>query len=161
MAKREFKFKDIKVNGRHMRVRVDMSRFEKQFQKAQFYLDSQVMTDMVPFMPRQTNTFINLVRARSASLAGSGVVVAAVPPSGRYLYEGKVMVDSVTGKGPRKIPVGPGEYVLRYKKEAKLVPTNRPLTYSNPQATPHWFDTAKERHGKQWIEETKRIAGGG
>lgn len=148
MAKREFKFKDININGKHMRVRVDMSRFEKQFKEAQFYLDSQVMTDMVPYMPSVTNAFVNLVRARSAALAGSGVVVAGVPPSGRFLYEGKVMIDPVTGSPWAR----PG---------AKKVVTNRPLTYSNPQATPHWFDTAKERHGKQWVEETKRIAGGG
>ena len=161
MAKRNFRFKDIQITGTHIKVKVDMSRFEKQFQDAQYHLDSQVMTDMVPYMPSVTNSFINLVRARSAALAGSGIVVAAVPPSGRYLYEGKVMVDSVTGKGPRKIPIGPGGYILRYKEGAKLVPTNRPLTYSNPQATPHWFDTAKGRHGKQWVEETKKIAGGG
>lgn len=161
MAKREFRFKDINITGTRVKIEVNMSRFEKQFQDAQYHLDSQVMTDMVPYMPSVTNSFINLVRARSAALAGSGVVIAAVPPSGRYLYEGKVMVDSVTGKGPSRIPIGPGEYILRYRKGAKLVPTNRPLTYSNPQATPHWFDTAKERHGKQWVEETKSIAGGG
>ena len=161
MAKREFKFKDINITGTRVKIEVDMSRFEKQFKEAQYHLDSQVMTDMVPYMPNRTHAFINLVRARSAATAGSGTVIAGVPPSGRYLYEGKVMVDSVTGKGPRRIPIGPGEYILRYKEGAKLVPTNRPLTYSNPQATPHWFDTAKERHGKQWVEETKRIAGGG
>ena len=148
MAKREFKFKDITINGKHMRIRVDMSRFEKQFKEAQFYLDSQVMTDMVPYMPSRTNAFVNLVRARSAALAGSGTVVAGVPPSGRFLYEGKVMIDPVTGSPWAR----PG---------AKKVVTDRPLTYSNPQATTHWFDTAKERHGKQWVEETKRIAGGG
>ena len=148
MAKRNFQFKDIKITGSHVKVKVDMSRFEKQFQDAQYYLDSQVMTDMIPFMPRVTNTFINLVRARSAALAGSGSVVAGVPPSGRFLYEGKVMIDPVTGSPWAR-------------KDAKKVVTNRPLTYSNPQATPHWFDTAKERHGKQWIEGTKRIAGGG
>ena len=148
MAEREFRFKDIKVNGRHMRVRVDMNRFEKQFKEAQFYLDSQVMTDMVPYMPRQSGSFINLVRARSAALAGSGTVIAGVPPSGRFLYEGKVMVDPITGSPWAR-------------KGAKKVVTDRMLTYSNPQATPHWFDTAKERHGKQWVDETKRIAGGG
>lgn len=158
--KRKFEIKDIEIVGTHVKVKVDMSRFEKQFQDAQYYLDSQIMTDMLPYMPRQTGTFINLTRARSAALAGSGMVVAAAPPQGRYLYEGKVMVDSVTGKGPRKIPAGPGECVLRYRKGAKLIPTNRPLTYSNPQATPHWFDTAKKNHGEQWVEETKKIAGG-
>lgn len=148
MAKKEFKFKDIKINGKHMRVRVDMSRFEKQFKEAQFYLDSQIMTDMVPYMPSRTNAFVNLVRARSAAHAGSGVVVAGVPPSGRFLYGGKIMIDPVTGSPWAR-------------KGAKKVVTNRPLTYSNPQTTPHWFDTAKERHGDQWVEGTKRIAGGG
>ena len=148
MSKREFKFKDIKITGTRVRVKVDMSRFEKQFQEAQYYLDSQVMTDMVPYMPSRTHAFINLVRARSAALAGSGTVIAGVPPSGRFLYEGKVMIDPVTGSPWAR-------------KDAKKVVTNRPLIYSNPQATPHWFDTAKERHGKQWVEKTKRIAGGG
>lgn len=148
MAKREFKFKDIKIVGKNMRVQVDMSRFEKQFKEAQFHLDSQIMTDMAPYMPTLTHAFVNLVRARSAALAGSGVVVAGVPPSGRFLYEGKVMVDPVTGSPWAR-------------KDAKKVVTSQPLTYSNPQATPHWFDTAKERHGKQWVDETKRIAGGG
>jgi hypothetical protein len=63
-------------------------------------------------------------------------------------YEGKVMVDPITGSPWAR-------------KGAKKVVTDRMLTYSNPQATPHWFDTAKERHGKQWVDETKRIAGGG
>lgn len=147
MAKREFKFKDINITGTRVKIEVDMSRFKKQFQEAQFYLDSQVMTDMIPYMPKRDGVFQNLVRARSAALAGSGTVVAGVPPSGRFLYEGKVMIDPVTGSPWAR----PG---------ARKVVTNRPLTYSNPQATPHWFDTAKERHGKQWVEETKRIAGG-
>ena len=148
MAGRDFGFRDIRINGKNVRIPVDMSRFKQQYKEAQFYLDSQVMTDMIPYMPSRTHAFVNLVRARSAALAGSGVVVAGVPPSGRFLYEGKVMIDPVTGSPWAR----PG---------AKKVVTNRSLTYSNPQATPHWFDTAKERHGKQWVEETKKIAGGG
>lgn len=140
---------------------VDFKRFEKQFQKAQFYLDSQVMTDMVPYMPRVTGTFINLTKARSAAIAGSGEVVAAAPPYGRYLYMGKVMVDSQTGKGPRKIPKGPGEFEFRYRHGAKLVATERPLKYSNPKATPKWFETAKKMYGDSWVREVKKIAGGG
>lgn len=148
MAKRRFKFKDIKIVGTHVKVKIDMERFEKQFQDAQYYLDSQVMTDMVSYMPSVTNAFVNLTRARSAALAGSGVVVAGVPPSGRFLYEGKVMVDPVTGSAWAR-------------KGAKKVVTDKPLVYSNPKATPHYFDTTKKNHGKQWVEETKRIAGGG
>ena len=81
-------------------LEIDLSRFEKQYQDAQYALDSMVMTSMQPYMPHQTGTFINVTKAQSAALAGSGRVVAAAPPMGRFLYEGKKMVDEKTGRGP-------------------------------------------------------------
>lgn len=154
-------FKRFSVVQGDIKVNVNLSRFEKQYRDAQFWLDSQVMTDMVPYMPHQTGTFVNITRAMSAALAGSGEVVAAAPPYGRFLYEGKKMVDIQTGKGPRKIPTGPGEYVWRYRKGAKLKATEEDLTYSNPKATPHWFDTAKDQNLKAWVKGVKKRAGGG
>lgn len=135
------------VNG-DVKVKVNLARFERQYQEAQFWLDSQIMTDMVPYMPMQTGAFINLTRAQSAALAGSGEVVAAAPPTGRFLYEGKVMVDPVTNSPWAR-------------KGAKKIETDRDLKYSNPKATPHWFDTAKERHEKAWVGGVKKRAGGG
>ena len=132
----------------NLEMRINLSRFEKQFEDAQFAFDSAVMKDMKPYMPQQTGTFINITSAQSASLAGSGTVVAAAAPMGRFLYEGKVMVDPLTGSPFAR----PG---------AKKVVTDRDLKYSNPKATPHWFDTAKENHGKSWVREVKKIAGGG
>ncbi len=149
MAKsRTFHFPEFSLVKGDIKVDVDLSRFEKQFQKAQYYLDSQVMTDMVPYMPHRDGNFVNVTRLQSAALAGSGKVVAAAPPMGRFLYEGKVMVDPVTGSPWAR-------------KGVKKVVTERPLTYSNPKATPHWFDTAKDAHGKAWVKGVKRIAGGG
>lgn len=127
---------------------VDLSRFEKQYGKAQYALDSMIMTSMQPYMPHRTGTFINVTKAMSAAIAGSGTVVAAAPPMGRFLYEGKVMVDEQTGSPWAR----PG---------AKKVVTDRDLKYSNPKATPHWFDTAKENHGDSWVRAVKKIAGGG
>ena len=127
---------------------VDLSRFEKQYGKAQYALDSMIMTSMQPYMPHQTGTFINVTKAMSAAIAGSGKVYAAAPPFGRFLYEGKVMVDPETGSPWAR----PG---------AKKVVTDRDLKYSNPKATPHWFDTAKENHGDSWVRAVKKIAGGG
>lgn len=135
------------VNG-DMKINVDLSRFESQYTQAQFYLDSQVMTDMVPYMPMQTGSLINRTRAESAALAGTGVVCAAAPPYGRFQYYGKVMVDEITGSPWAR-------------KGAKKVVTTRDLKYSNPKATPEWFETAKERQGKAWIQHVKDIAGGG
>lgn len=134
-------------SGADIEMAVDLSRFEGQFEEAQFVLDSAVMTSMVPYMPHQTGTFINVTKAMSAAIAGSGTVVAASPPMGRFLYEGKVMVDPQTGSPWAR----PG---------AKKVVTDRNLKYSNPKAVPHWFEKAKERDGKSWVKTVKRVAGG-
>lgn len=155
-------FKGFSVVDGDIRVTLDMSRFEEQFRRAQYQLDGAVMSSMVPFMPMITGSFINATRAASAAIQGSGEVYAAYAPQGRYLYMGKVMVDRDTGKGPYKIPTGPGgEYVLRFRKGATLVPTNRPLKYSYPRAQSHWFDVAKEKDGKTWVKNVKKTAGGG
>lgn len=149
MAKsRMFHFPGFSLVKGNIKVDVSLNRFEKQFQDAQFYLDSQVMTDMVPYMPHRDNMLISNTRRESASLAGTGKVYAAFRPYGRFLYMGKVMIDPDTGS-PWSKP------------EAKKIVTDRPLTYSNPKATPHWFDTAKDAHGKAWVKGVKRIAGGG
>lgn len=142
---------------------IDLGRIERNIEKAQYFLDSQVMTDMVPYMPIQTGNFTQRTRAMSAAVAGSGKVVAAAPPMGRYLYMGKVMVDSETEKGPMRIEVSPGEYIFRFRKGAKLVATDRDLNFSkatNPKVQKQWFDAAKRDHGKEWVKQVKKIAGG-
>ena len=148
-----------------IKANIDLDRIEGNIQKAQFALDSQVMTDMVPYMPMQTGGggFIGRTRSESATLAGTGIVVAGAAPMGRYLYMGKVMVDSETGKGPARIPVGPNEYIFRFRKGAKLVATERDLQFSkaaNPKVTKQWFDAAKRDHGRDWVKLAKRTAGG-
>lgn len=150
-------FKGFSVVQGDLNIHVNLSRFEKQYQRAQFWLDSQVMTDMIPLMPHQTGTFINITRAQSASLAGSGVVIAAASPMGRFLYEGKTMVDIETGspvarKGAKKV------LVSQYSGKTNA---QENLTYSNPKAVPHWFDEAKKEHLKEWVKGVKEIAGGG
>lgn len=152
MKKRNFNFPDIKITSvtteTKYAVDIKFDRIEKQFQKAQYELDNRIMTDMEPYMPHETGTFINVTRGMSQSIAGSGYVYAAGPPQGAFLYYGKVMVDPQTGSPWAR-------------DGAKKVVTSRPLTYSNPKATPYWFETAKQKHGKQWVELVKKTAGGG
>lgn len=152
---------DASGKNADVRLDLDLSRFEGQYQKAQYALDSAIMHSMVPMMPRQTGTFINLTRGASAAMAGSGRVVAAVGPMGRYLYYGKVMVNSVTGKGPGLVEISPGEFAPRWRKGTKLVPTERPLKYASASAVPEWFEEAKKRHRSEWIRIVKEKAGGG
>lgn len=99
MAKK--KLGNVNVNTQNMRANISLARFDEQIQSAQFWLDSQVMTDMVPYMPHETGTFINVTRAKSASLAGTGMVCAGTGPMGRFLYYGKGMVDELTGHSLR------------------------------------------------------------
>lgn len=132
-------------------MELNFERFEKQYNAAQYLLDSMVMDSMVRFMPMQTGTFINVTRAMSSALAGSGKVVAAAPPMGRFLHEGMVMVDPVT----RSPFARPG---------VKKVLTDRKLilnAHAHPQAQDHWFDAAKKADGAKWAVKVKRKAGGG
>lgn len=139
---------------------VDLMRFNKQYGNAQKLLDKQVMTSMLPFMPMQTGTFIQVTRGMSAAIAGSGKVYAAAPPFGRFLYEGKTMVDEVTGSPWAR----PGARKVLVSKYSGKTAAKENLTYSkaaNPDVTDHWFDAAKQAYGKKWIAKAKRIAGGG
>jgi hypothetical protein len=129
-------------------IKLDMSRIEGNFNKAQYALDSAVMTSMVPFMPHRDGSFINKTRAESAALAGTGEVVAAAAPEGRFLYEGKVMVDPVTQSAWAR-------------KGAKKILTTQSLKYSSPKAQAHWFDAAKKKDAESWVRVVKNVAGGG
>lgn len=141
----------FEVNINSMSANVDCKRFAGQIDRAQYLLDGQVMTDMVPLMPMQTGTFIRLTRARSASIQGSGEVIAAAPPYGRFLYAGKVMVDEVTHSPWAR----PG---------ARKIVTEKDLVFdrsTNPEAQAMWFEEAKKRHIDRWLALAKRTAGGG
>lgn len=150
MASRTFHFPKFSIVEGDIKADVSLKRFEKQYQEAQFWLDSEVMTSMVPFMPMRDGNFINETKLQSAALAGTGKVVAGVAPMGRFLYEGLVMVDPLTGSPWAR-------------KDAKKVVTDRPLQFDktrHPEATDHWFDAAKQKDGKKWIKGVKKIAGG-
>lgn len=147
------KFHYEKKSGKvlDIEIDVDLRRFQKQFSEAQYLLDSAIMQSMIPFMPMESGTFINVTRGISAALAGTGTVCAAAPPMGRFLYEGKVMIDPETGSAWAR-------------KGAKKVETNKALDFfkgAHPQVADHWFDKAKKQDLKQWVSLVKKTAGGG
>ena len=160
MASKTHNFKGFSVVDGDVKVKIDMSRFEEQYRKAQYQLDGAVMNSMVPFMPMENGTFVNVTRAASAALQGSGRVFAAYAPQGRFLYEGKGMVDEKTGspwarKGAKKVLVSQYSGKTRAKEALTYTKTK------HPAAQAHWFDAAKEKDGETWIREVKKTAGGG
>lgn len=153
-------FKGFSIVDGDMEIKLNMDRFSRQYQEAQYLLDGMVMDSMVPFMPMITGNFIDRTRVESTSLQGSGKVCAAAAPYGRFLYQGKTMVDERTGStyaryGAKKVLVSQfsgqtnAKENLEYTKQA------------HPRAQAEWFDVAKRQDGKTWIRKVKAKAGGG
>lgn len=136
-------FPDVSIVDGHVRVFIHTDRFSDQYIRAQQWLGDRVLEDCKPLMP----LVIGDLQQRSHT-ENNGRRVVFPGPSGRFLYMGKVMVDPDTGSPWAR-------------RGVKKVVTNRPLHYSRPGATSHWFDAAKARNGEYWIEGVKRIAGGG
>lgn len=142
-----------------VKVELKLDRYSKLFKEAQQWLGDRVLEDCKPYMPKLTG---NLEQRSSVVNGGKQVIFPG--PYARYLYMGKVMVDKVTGKGPMKIYDAPGgSYILRYREGAELIPTDIPLQYTkqyHPQATDHWFETAKAKNQEYWIDGAGKILGG-
>lgn len=150
MASKTFHFPSFSIVKGDIKVNVSLNRFEKQFQEAQYWLDGQVFTDMEKYMPFRDGNMRNVSAIMSRSMQGSGQVIAGAPPYGRFLYEGKVMEDPVTGSPWARAG-------------AKKVVTDRDLVFdktAHPRATDHWFDAAKEQYVKSWAKGVKKRAGG-
>ena len=157
MAIRRPRFRNFSFDRENVRIKINLSRFSEQYGRAQFALDSAIMTSMIPYMPMQSGVFIDKTKAMSAALAGTGTVVAAAPPDGRFLYEGKGMVDELTGstyarKGTRKV------LVSQYRGHTNA---KEDLTYGRSSAEPRWFEPAKRKDLKSWLRVAKKTAGGG
>jgi len=153
-------FKGISVVDGDIRIKLKFSRFDKQFQRAQYQLDGNVMNSMVPFMPMISGDFVDVTRAASAAIQGTGQVYAAYGPAGRFLYQGKVMVSPVTGstwakKGEKKVLVSQYSGKTKAKEDLQYTKT------AHPKAQAKWFDAAKKADGKEWIKQVKKTAGGG
>ena len=147
-------FEDFSIVDGDIKIDLDLSRMENNFNRAQYALDSAVMTSMVPFMPMEDGTFVNETRARSAALAGTGEVCAAARPQGRFLYEGKTMVDDKTGspwarKGAKKVLVSQYSGKTRAKENLQYTKTK------HPKAQSHWFGAAKKQDEQSWITTAK------
>jgi hypothetical protein len=149
-VKKKYTINDIKIrritNRAHIDMKVDFNRMETKAEKTQYLLDSRVMEDMIPYMPMRDGLFIATTRAMSQAIAGSGRVVAGAPPFGKFLYEGRIMIDPLTGSPWAR-------------RGAKKILTRRHLKYSkgaHPQAQRRWFDVAKKKHLEEWIELVNR-----
>ncbi len=111
----------------------------------------QASKDTEPYVPMRTGS----LTART-QVEGSRIIYPG--PYARYLYMGKVMVDSQTGKGPMKIVDQNGDEFIRFRKGATLVATSRNLnisTASHPKAQARWFEASKAENLEKWKKTAK------
>lgn len=133
---------DISIVDGNIKVNINLSQFNDRFKEAQQWLGDRVLEDSKAFMPLRTG---NLQQRSHVQNNGKEVVFPG--PYARFQFMGNVMVDPVTGSPWARAG-------------AKKVLTDRPLTYSSPTATDHWFDEAKAQYGDYWINGVReRILG--
>ena len=116
---------------------------------AQMFHTQNILRHMMPYMPMETGMF-----ATKLTMVTSSTTITAHGPYARYLYYGKRMVNSKTGKGPRYI-LGVG---YRWPKGATLVPTDQPLNYTqtfHPLAGPFWDKRMVDADGDVIAQELK------
>lgn len=115
----------------------------------QQYWTSIVNKRITRYMPFKSGALATKLKFQ----AGPSEIIV-LGPYARHQYEGKVMVNAKTGKGPAFIP-GVG---YRYKKGTVLKATERPLTYDtskNPDAGPQWDKRLVENEHAAMVADLK------
>lgn len=125
---------------------------EKEIEKAQRYVDSEVINLIRPYTPMNTGYLYE--SASVATVIGSGKVVQ-LGPYARYLYYGVVY-------GPN-IPLYKNGELVGFFSPPKKYPTGRELVYStakHPLAGKKWFERMKADKKDVILNGTAKILGG-
>lgn len=115
--------------------------------RAENGLAQKVAADTTLYVPALTLSMTNRTQVH-------GNMIIYPDPYARYLYQGKVMVNADTGKGPMKIVGENGVEVIRSRYGGKKVETNRDLNIQrtvHPYAQSHWFEASKANNLEKWL----------
>lgn len=133
-------------------VRVDMrdwgisTKLASAADKAEHVVAVQAAKDTESYVPMLTGTFKNQTQVKGNLIIYKG-------PQARYLWNGKVMVDAITGKGPAHFIDKNGNEVIRFRKGTRLKATDRDLVFTktfHPDAQAFWFEASKAENLDQW-----------
>lgn len=127
-----------------VKIKIDTKEFDKNFKKAQAYLDNRVLTDSNAHAPKRVGSLRD--SGLEHTRLGSGTVCWSTPYA-HYQYEGRAMV----GKQSRR--------AWAHKREPKVY-NGKHLTYSQPSARAKWFEVAKKKFLDSWVKGVKKIIGG-
>lgn len=125
----------------NVNIHLDTKRIDRNLKRAQDVLDQQILGDMLEYMPFQQGAL------RGATQIVEPGLIQTNTPYAHYQYTGELYLTedgrSFANKGEQKYPTG------------------MPLHYHTPGTSDHWFERAKQTHGKEWIDLVKREVGKG
>lgn len=119
---------------------------------AQRFHTANVLRRIKRYMPFKTGMTYKVTVAQT-DISKPEIVTDV--PYGQYLYHGKAMADSRTGKAGFMTPEG-----WRTRKGSKKVATSRNLQYTrtkNPLAGPYWDRTLSANEGKAMAADLQRF----
>lgn len=126
-------FKDIKYTSSPsggfgtFKATVKLHKFGGRFQRAQEYLEKQIMKDMTPYVAYRTGALLNHITQYNQVMLGRGDMMVYALPYGKNTYQG------IHSDGSK----------IQH--------------WTNPQTQPYWFNYTKEIHEKEWAEGCKNI----
>lgn len=129
----------------NLSIKLDISKQDFRFKKAQEMLINQIKIDTEKFVPARDMTLSN-----SAHPENINTEIVYSTPYARFQYMGKVMVDD---RGSTWAKKGTKKHVI-----------NKNLVYStdrHPQATSKWFEKAKEEYKEKWVKLVKGVVKNG
>ncbi len=133
----------------NVEIKFDSKRIDGNFKTAQKLLNMQIVADCDPLIPFQQGALRNSVNYPQGIYGGE---IEYNTPYAHYQYEGIVYSPN--------IPIKDAEgNITGWYSPPKKNPTERKLKYHTPGTTDHFFEKAKEQHGKEWIDLVKRTAG--
>ena len=116
----------------------------------QQYHTRNVLQRIEKYMPKRTGVTIKNTQIASPV---SGNAVNTFENYARFLHEGKLMVDPVTGAAGFMTADG-----WRSRKKVKKVKSNRPITYTlthNAKAGPYWGRRLMAEEGDAMLQDLK------
>ncbi len=138
---------DSRVGSIH--IKLDSKRIDKNLLEAQKKLNMQIVADCTPLVPFQQGALRGSVNYPQGIYGGE---IEWNTPYAHYQYMGEVY-------GPN-IPKYDSEgNLIGWFSPPKKYPTGRELQQHEPGTADHWFEVAKENHGKDWVQLVKNTVG--
>lgn len=133
-------------------VTIDVSRFARNIDAAEYWLANEILQNSNDFVPFKNGT---LRQSGRVIQTDDGYRVEWSTPYAHYQYEGTVYINPEHGASGWQ-----DQYGQWHGWKGPKVPTERKLVYHTAGTTDHWTKAAKDAYLSHWINGARKVAGG-